>query len=170
LEAKNGIWSNAASGASAAQSIFVVPSLKLGDPPLLARQFSNLVEANTLIARPLAACTSMTLASLAYMSWASSTSTFTDAVGRKQRWHLLALAAVFCFGITPFSATIILPINCRMKELAESVESKGIIGELQGIGEEDEVNDLVERWRKYNYVRCCFPLLGSLVAQWALLS
>jgi hypothetical protein len=57
-----------------------------------------------------------------------------------------------------------------MKELAESVESKGIIGELQGNGEEDEVKNLVERWRIYNYIRCCFPLLGSVIAQWALLS
>lgn len=170
MEGKSEFWSNAVSGASAAQSILVVPSLKLADPPLLARQFSNLVEASTQIARPLAACTSVTLATLAYMSWASSTSSVTDAVARKQRWHLLVLAAVVCFGITPFSATIILPVNRRMKELAESVESKGIIGELQGNGEEDEVKNLVKRWRIYNYIRCCFPLLGSVIAQWALLS
>jgi hypothetical protein len=57
-----------------------------------------------------------------------------------------------------------------MKKLAESIESRGIIGELQGNGKEDEVNSLVERWRKYNYIRCCFPLLASVIAQWALLS
>jgi hypothetical protein len=104
------------------------------------------------------------------MNWAFSTSSLMGTVGRKQRWPLLALAAVVCFGITPFSITAIVPINCQMKELAENVESRGIIGELQGSGKEDEVNSLVERWRKYNYIRCCFPLVGSVIAQWALLS
>jgi hypothetical protein len=35
-----------------------------------------------------------------------------------------------------------------MKELAESIESERITGDLLGKGEEDEINKLVEKWRK----------------------
>jgi hypothetical protein len=87
-----------------------------------------------------------------------------------QQWHLLALATAVCFGITPFSTINILPINRRMKELAEKVEDNSTTGELLEKREEEEIQRLVERWRKYNYVRCCFPLLGSMIALWASVS
>jgi hypothetical protein len=104
------------------------------------------------------------------MSWASSSSSFRNIAWRLQQWHLLALVTVVCFGITPFTAMNILPINRRVKELAEKVESKGRKGEVLGKREEDEIDRLVKRWRKYNYVRCSFPLLGCIIALWASLA
>jgi hypothetical protein len=80
---------------------------------------------------------------------------------------MLALATVVCFGITPFSVMNILPINRRMKELAEKAEVKGTKGEWLRESDEQEIRRLVEKWRKYNYIRCCFPLLGSMIALWA---
>ena len=80
---------------------------------------------------------------------------------------MLALATFVHFGITPFSAMNILPINRRMKELAEKAEVKGAKSEGLLKSEEQEIRRLVEKWRKYNYIRCCFPLLGSMIALWA---
>jgi hypothetical protein len=80
---------------------------------------------------------------------------------------MLALATVVCFGITPFSVMNILPINQRMKELAEKAEVKGAKGEWLRESDEQEIRRLVEKWRKYNYIRCCFPLLGCMIALWA---
>lgn len=55
---------------------------------------------------------------------------------------------------------IVLPIKGRMKEMAESVESKGTPAELLEKCEEDEVYAQVEKWREHNYIRCGSPLLG----------
>jgi hypothetical protein len=80
---------------------------------------------------------------------------------------MLALATVVHFGVTPFSVMNILPINRRMKELAEKAQVKGAKSEGLLKSEEQEIRSLVEKWRKYNYIRCCFPLFGSMIALWA---
>jgi hypothetical protein len=101
------------------------------------------------------------------MSWKSSSPSLIETAGRTQQWHMFALATVVHFGITPFSAMNILPINRRMKELAEKAEVKGAKSEGLLKSEEQEIRRLVKKWRKYNYIRCCFPLFGSMIALWA---
>src|SRR5947209_20599263 len=99
---------------------------------------------------PLSICTSLTLALPAYMSWKSSSLSLIETGRRTQQWHMLALATVVCFGITPFSIVNVLPINRRMKELAEKAKVKGVEGEGLCKSDEQEIRRLVEKWRKYN--------------------
>ena len=156
-----------APGASAAQSILVVPTLRLASPPLLARQFSHLLEATQGIARPLGAVASAALAALAYLSRTSASSASLGSGEGVAQWHLFTVATLVGFSITPFTAINILPINRRMKELAEQAEKKGTIGGSLSRSEEAEAKRPVDTWRRFSYVRCLFPLFGSMIALYA---
>jgi hypothetical protein len=145
--------------------------MMLAEPPLFARQFSHLVEATQSIARPMASFAALTFAWLAYISRGDSLSRELSWTATAERgfvqWHLFAIAFGVCLATTPFTAAIILPINGRMKQLAQKVKQEtGKPGTLS-TDESQEVKRLVATWAKWNKIRCIFPLTGSVIALWA---
>src|SRR5271170_6098940 len=130
----------------------------LAEPPLLARQFSHLVEAAQSIVRPMTSFAALTFAWLAYLSRSNSLSrelSWTAAAERGfVQWHLFAIAFGVCLAATPFAAARILPINGRMKQLAQKAKREtGKTGTLSP-NESQEVQRLVATWAKLNNIRC----------------
>ena len=84
---------------------------------------------------------------------------------RTQRTGMLAGAALCCIGIIPFTLLAMVPTNNRLHELAAQWKAK--IKEEVSQAEEKEVNDLLAKWKRLNYLRAVFPLMGFCLAAFA---
>ena len=150
-----------AAGATAAQSIYVLPVLKLASPSLFAQQFADLIVRTERVLRPLGAISSVAFALSTYLSWSQDMAS--------GQWYLLALATIVCFGITPFTLIKLKPYNNRVKQIAKNLDAGVTSKSTLGSGDQEEMLEIVEIWMKTNYIRCLFPVCGAAIALWTLI-
>ena len=134
LQAATILASTAAGVGNASLSLFVIPRLLESPTPLMLRQWKNMHALTHLIFPP-----PIVLSGLAYFYLAYAT-----------RSRLYALAGALCAGATPWTWTLMMPLNRKLLRRAE---------DLHGLGADVEVADaegakkLVDDWGIFNLPR-----------------
>jgi len=82
---------------------------------------------------------------------------------------LYALAAVLAPAIVPYTLTVMRRVNDRLHTKADAFEAAPDVEKGADAGDE-EVGELVGRWRKLNVGRAVLPGLSALAGVWAVVS
>lgn len=139
-----------------------VPAILLSPRDLLLRQWRTIYNAGIAYGPPFALISCLSIGYVAYDSYSADSAD----------WTIYAFSALTTVGIVPFTKLTMDDINSKL--IAEGgVEGGGSVlmakkTDAKGLGEE-EVRELVKRWRFWNWMRMMMPLVGTVMGLWTAL-
>lgn len=87
--------------------------------------------------------------------------------GSVSEWKAYAFCGIATVAIVPFTVLIMGGTNGKL--LAASTSGANEDAETLLKLKDGQVRELVRKWGMLNVVRCCFPILGTLVVLWVAL-
>ena len=151
LQAATILASTAAGVGNASLSLFVIPRLLESPTPLMLRQWKNMHALTHLIFPP-----PIILSGLAYFYLAYAT-----------RSRLYAVAGAFCAAATPWTWTLMMPLNRKLLARAEAV--RGLEGGDVEVADAEGAKKLVDDWGTFNLPRGLSVFAAGVVGLFATL-
>lgn len=131
----------------------------------LARQWKYTLEAGVALNPPVAAASTFLFG---YLAWSVRTGTSMSLLLSKNSTRLYSLAAVLTIGIVPYTISVMSTTNNRLLAMADQGSGSGDAGEPAKI-KDNEVVELLTRWKYLNAIRSLLPLIGGAAAFGAIL-
>jgi hypothetical protein len=159
-------------GNIAALSLISVPALirsKSRDhvpSTTLAKQWRYIFESGKSQNPPIAA---ITASAFAYLAWSVRSGGMYHHMVPKMSMQLYCAAAILTLGIVPFTIVAMRPTNNKLIEKAETSSKQTDTSPLAQ-SNEDEIDNLIAKWKSLNGIRSLLPLLGGILGLGAALA
>ncbi|KAI4732970.1 DUF1772-domain-containing protein [Aureobasidium sp. EXF-12298] len=136
-----------------------VPALLDAPAPLLARQWKKIFDQGKVAAPPMAVLSSAIFGYLAYREPTASSG-----------FKLYTVAAILVPSIIPYTVFLMSGINNKLQEKARSLANASLTDTAveSGVAQGETAHELLDKWATLNLGRSLLPLLGTLVAGWAI--
>ena len=163
------------SGAIGSISWQSVPALLDAPAPLLARQWKKIFDQGKVAAPPMAVLSSAIFGYLAYRG------KFAHVLDEDEKltipeptassgFKLYTVAAILVPSIIPYTVFLMSGINNKLQEKARSLANASLTDTAveSGVAQGETAHELLDKWATLNLGRSLLPLLGTLVAGWAI--